>query len=116
MSKVKNMNVVITDEDHVYINNIPFISLKRFCEARNEVAEEMKIAADKNKELAKENEALRVLLKKQLCDEPITAVSNKICDHEWECGTISNAGITYICRKCGARRTYSPNESDIVTI
>ena len=111
MSKVKNMNVVITDEDHVYINNIPFISLKRFCEARNEVAEEMKIAADKNKELAEENEALRVLLKKQPCDESLT---NKICDHEWECGSISTAGTTYICRKCGARKTYFPNESDIV--
>ena len=63
MSEIKNMNVVITDEDHVYINNIPFISLKRFCEARNEVAEEMKIVANKNKELTEENEALKVLLK-----------------------------------------------------
>ena len=50
MSKVKNMNVVITDEDHVYINNIPFISLKRFCEARNEVAEDLKIEEDKSDE------------------------------------------------------------------
>ena len=116
MSKVKNMNVVIMDEDHVYISNIPFISLKRFVEAREEVAEEMKIVADKNKELAEENEALRVLLKKQPCDESVTVVSNKICNHEWECGTISTAGITYICKKCGARRTYSPNESDILTI
>ena len=116
MSKVKNMNVVITDEDHVYINNRPFISLNRFVEARKEVEEDLKIAADKNKELAEENEALRVLLKKQLCDEPVAVVSNKICDHEWECGTISTLGITYICKKCGARRIYSPNESDIVTI
>ena len=61
MSRVKNMNVVITDEDHVYINNIPFISLKRFCEAREEVIEEMKITANKNKELAEENKALKVL-------------------------------------------------------
>ena len=116
MSKVKNMNVVITDEDHVYINNRPFISLNRFVEARKEVEEDLKIAADKNKELAEENEALRVLLKKQFCDELITVVSNKICDHEWECGTISTAGITYICKKCGARKTYSINESDIVII
>lgn len=65
MSKVKNMNVVITDENHVYINNIPFISLKRFCEAIKEVTEEMKIAANKNKELAEENEALKILLKNQ---------------------------------------------------
>ena len=41
MSRVKNMNIVITDEDHVYINNIPFISLKRFCEAREEIIEEI---------------------------------------------------------------------------
>ena len=66
MSKVKNMNVVITDEDHVYINDRPFISLKRFVEAREEVAENLKVADDKNKELVEENEALKVLLKKQL--------------------------------------------------
>lgn len=114
MSKVKNMNVVITDEDHVYINNIPFISLKRSCEVRKEFVKEMDIIIDKNKELTEENEALRAALsKKQLCDEPLTA---KICDHEWECGTISTAGITYICKKCGAHRTYSPNESNILTI
>lgn len=34
MSKVKNMNVVITDEDHVYINNRPFISLKKICRSK----------------------------------------------------------------------------------
>lgn len=62
MSKVKNMNVVITDEDHVYINNRPFISLKRFVEARKEVEEDLKIA---NKEIVEENEALKVLLKNQ---------------------------------------------------
>ena len=50
MSKVKNMNVVITDEDHVYINNRPFISLKRFCEARKEVEEDLKIEEDKSDE------------------------------------------------------------------
>ena len=66
MSKVKNMNVVITDEDHVYINDRPFISLKRFVEAREEVAENLKVADDKNKELVEENEALKVLLEKFL--------------------------------------------------
>lgn len=50
MSKVKNMNVVITDEDHVYINNRPFISLKRFVEARKEVEEDLKIEEDKSDE------------------------------------------------------------------
>ena len=59
MSKVKNMNVVITDEDHVYINNIPFISLKRFCEAREEAIEEMKIADDKDKKLIEEKESIK---------------------------------------------------------
>ena len=66
MSKVKNMNVVITDEDHVYINNRPFISLKRLVEARKEVEEDLKLADNKNKELVEENEALKVLLKNQL--------------------------------------------------
>ena len=111
MSKVKNMNIVITDEDHVYINNVPFISLKRSCEVRKEFVKDMDIIVNKNKELVEENEALRALLKKQPYNESLT---NKICDHEWECGTISTAGTTYICRKCGARRTYSPNEFDIV--
>lgn len=66
MSKVKNMNVVITDKDHIYINDRPFISLKKFVEARKEVAEEMNIVVDKNKELTEENKALKVLLKNQL--------------------------------------------------
>lgn len=57
------MNVVITDEDHVYINNRPFISLKKLVEARKEVEEDLKLADNKNKELVEENEALKVLLK-----------------------------------------------------
>ena len=32
MSKVKNMNVVITDEDHIYINNILLLFLNIVCE------------------------------------------------------------------------------------
>lgn len=114
MSEIKNMKIEIIDNDHMYINNRHFISLERLREVRKEFVKEMDIIVDKNKELAEENEALRVLLKKQSCDESIIAVSNKICDHEWECSTISTAGTTYICRKCGARKTYSPNESDIV--
>ena len=50
MSEVKNMNVVITDEDHVDINNLQFISLKRSCEERNEVEEDLKIEEDKSDE------------------------------------------------------------------
>lgn len=113
MSEVKNMKVEIIDNDHMYINNRHFISLERLREVRKEFVKEMDIIVDKNKELAEENEALRAaLLKKQLCDEPLSA---KMCDHEWECGTISTVGIIYICKKCGARKIYSPNESDIVT-
>ena len=111
MSEIKNMKIEIIDNDHMYINNRHFISLERLREVRKEFVKEMDIIVDKNKELAEENEALRVLLKKQPCDESLT---NKICDHEWECGSISTAGTTYICRKCGARKTYFPNESDIV--
>ena len=112
MSEIKNMNIEIIDNDHIYINNRHFISLERLREVRKEFVKEMDIIVDKNKELAEENEALRATLsKKQLCDEPLTA---EICDHEWECGSISTAGTTYICKKCGARKTYSPNESDIV--
>ena len=50
MSEVKNMKVEIIDDDHIHVNNRQFISFKRFCEARNEVAEEMKIEEDKSDE------------------------------------------------------------------
>ena len=70
MSEVKNMKVEIIDDDHIHVNNRQFISFKRFCEARNEVAKEvakeMEITAAKNKYLAEENEALKLLLKNQL--------------------------------------------------
>lgn len=66
MSKVKNMKVQIVDEDHIFVNNKQFISLKRFAEAKKDVANEVKLLADKNKELAEENEALKILLKNQL--------------------------------------------------
>ena len=66
MSEVKNMKVEIIDDDHIHVNNRQFISFKRFCEARKEVEKEMDITAAKNKELAEENEALKLLLKNQL--------------------------------------------------
>lgn len=70
MSEVKNMKVEIIDDDHIHVNNRQFISFKRFCEARNEVAKEvakeMEITATKNKDLAEENAALKLLLKNQL--------------------------------------------------
>ena len=66
MREVKNMKVEIIDDDHIHVNNRQFISLRRFGEARKEAAKEMEITAAKNKELAEENEALKLLLKNQL--------------------------------------------------
>ena len=50
MSEVKNMKVEIIDDDHIHVNNRQFISFKRFCEARNEVEEDLKIEEDKSDE------------------------------------------------------------------
>lgn len=66
MREVKNMKVEIADEHHIFVNNMQFVSLKRFGEAKKAIAEEIKLLADKNEELAKENEALKILLKNQL--------------------------------------------------
>ncbi|MBO5828765.1 MAG: hypothetical protein J6R59_10010 [Paludibacteraceae bacterium] len=108
------MRVEIVDEDHIWVNNRQFISLKRFGEAKKDVANEIKLLADKNKELAEENEALKVLLKNQLnevVDSHLTeALANKICveesDHEWECCGVSTGESHYRCKKCGAYKTY----------
>ena len=114
MAEAKNMKVEIIDDDHIYVNNRQYISLKRFYEARKEVTKEVKLLADKNKELAEENEALKILLKKQLDDIkdiPSTeTLGNKACtseaDHEWECVGLSTAGTTYRCKKCYATKIY----------
>lgn len=66
MSEVKNMRVEIVDEDHIWANNKQFVSLKRFADAKKDVANEMKLLANKNKELVEENAALKILLKNQL--------------------------------------------------
>lgn len=114
MREVKNMRVEIADEHHIFVNNKQFVSLKRFGEAKKAIAEEIKLLADKNEELAKENEALKILLKKQLDDieeypSTITLV-NKMCqsesDHEWECIGLSAAGTTYRCKKCYTTKIY----------
>jgi hypothetical protein len=42
------------------------VSLKRFAEARKDAAEEMQMLIDRNDELMKENESLKVLLKERL--------------------------------------------------
>lgn len=114
MSEIKNTKVEFVDEDHIWVNNRQFISLKRFGEAKKDTVNEIKLLNDKNKKLAEENEALKVLLKNQLdkvADNPLTEVPvNKMCveesDHEWECCGISTVGTTYRCRKCHAYKTY----------
>lgn len=112
MSEVKNMKVEVKDEDHVFFNNKQFVSLKRFADAKKDMAEEVKLLTNKNKELAEENEALKILLKNQLGDiavEPLTIVFNKACesesDHKWMCCGISSEANYYNCEKCGAYRT-----------
>lgn len=114
MSEIKNTKVEFVDEDHIWVNNRQFISLKRFGEAKIDAVNEIKLLNDKNKELAEENEALKVLLKNQLdkvADNPLTeALTNKMyveeSDHEWECCGISTGGTNYICKKCHARKMY----------
>lgn len=112
MSEVKNMNVKIVDEDHIWVDNKQYVSLKRFGEARKEVAEEIKLAADKNKELAEENEALKVLLKNQLNDSLTNTLTNKICEsesdheHEWDIFGMSSLGSHYRCKKCNAHTVF----------
>ncbi len=54
------------DEDHIFVDNKQFVSLKRLGNAIREISEDMNIVVDKNKELAEENEALKILLKNQL--------------------------------------------------
>ena len=65
MREVKNMKVEIANEDCIFVNNKQFISLKKIGDARRAIAEDMKFADEKIKELAEENEALKVLLKNQ---------------------------------------------------
>ena len=113
MREVKNMKVEFIDDEHIFVNNRQFVSLNRFYEARKEVSDEVKLLTDKNKELAEENEALKILLKKQLDDieesHSTETFVNKACisedDHEWECCGISTEGIHYRCEKCGASKT-----------
>ena len=112
MSKAKNMRVEIIDDDHVFIDNKQFVSLGRFADAKKDMAKEVKILVDKNYELAEENEALKILLKKQLedvvDDTSTNMIINKPCewelDHEWECCGISTEGTLQICKKCGKHR------------
>ena len=122
MREVKNMNVEIVDEDHIFVNNKQFISLKRFADAKKDVANEVKLLTDKNKELTEENEALKVLLKNQLDkvidDNSTETLINKMCveesDHEWEWASASTVENRFRCKKCGAYRIY-PCDYNITT-
>lgn len=124
MREVKNMKVEIVDEDHIFVNNRQYISLKRFGEAKKDVANEVKLLVDKNKELAEENEALKILLKNQLNGVTdgfsTVAAVNIMCqsesDHEWECTGLSTAGTTYRCKKCYATKIYPCEFDDKISI
>ena len=118
MREAKNMKVEIVDEHHIFVDNKQFVSLKRVGEIKKATTEEMKLLTDKNEELAKENEALKTLLKKQLDDDKKDSFStetliNKMCaseeDHEWECCGISTIGSDYRCKKCGVYKTVPIN-------
>ena len=58
--------VRFADEDHVWISNKQYISLNRFFEAKSENIKELQKLNKKVEELAKENEALKILLKDKL--------------------------------------------------
>ena len=66
INEEKNVKVYFADEDHIWINGNQFVSLKRFAQVRKDIAIEMNLLNDKNKELSEENEALKILLKNQL--------------------------------------------------
>lgn len=66
MNKEETLKISFVDADHVWIDGHQFVSLERFWQAKKDVANEIKLLNDKNRELTKENEALKVLLKNQL--------------------------------------------------
>ena len=63
MTEVKNMKVEIIDDDHIFVNNRQFISLSRFVDAKMDMAKEVNALLNKHRELIKENESLKMLLK-----------------------------------------------------
>jgi hypothetical protein len=68
MSETKTMQVEIFNDDHIWVGGRQYVSLKRFAEARKDAAEEMQMLIDRNDELMKENESLKVLLKERLME------------------------------------------------
>lgn len=69
MSEIKNMEVEFIDDDHIYISGKQWVSLNRFLKAKNDLMKETYLVNNKNERLAKENEALKLLLKNQLNNE-----------------------------------------------
>lgn len=65
----EKINVKYADKEHVWIGGEQFVSLNRFHELRSSTSLEMRHLMDEVAELTKENEALKVLLKKSLMDE-----------------------------------------------
>lgn len=76
MIKNKNPKVEIIDDDHVFVDNRQFVSLKRFSEVKMDSAKEIKLLMDKTKCLAKENDALRTLLWNQYNGDDNTCTSD----------------------------------------
>ena len=66
MSEEKNIKVNFADEDHIWIDGNQFISLNRFLNVKKDSSKELRLLNEKNIELTKENEAMKVLLKNQL--------------------------------------------------
>lgn len=58
--------VLISDDNHIWIDGKQFVSLKRFLELRNSESNEMQLLSDKVEELTSENDSLKKLLKVSL--------------------------------------------------
>ena len=126
MSEIKNMKVEFINDEHIFVDNKQFVSLKYLAESRANAEQchsnEIKVLSNKIQELTKENEALKTLLKKKLDgvvdDHSAKTPTNKVCkseeDHEWEWTSSYIASNHFICKKCGAHRTY-PYDYSITT-
>ena len=106
LSTLENMKVETIDEDDILIGGKQFISLKRFTDVKIGALDEMKLLNNKNKELAEQSEALKVLLKNQLND---IEAPEKYCDrckngtyrkpiHQYDGTLVRKANF---CDECG---------------
>ena len=69
--KDKQVTIKYSDDNHVWIEGMQFVSLNRYHELRSEAATEMRLLMDEVVELTKKNKALKSLLKQALNDEKI---------------------------------------------